>query len=428
MEKLNKTLKNDVRGITLIALVITIIVLLILAGISISMLSGDNSILQKATTAKQTSERAEAKEQAQMDIMAYIADKTAKHQDASLDDEKIKEILSDNKSYVKEAGDISFTTKKGEYVIPYSELYQSKTSTNNDDDDTTVDTEYPYRTPYIPTGFSHTGSEDWNHGYTITGRTNTTNAGDEFVWVPCVLDQAKVKPGDTVQTFTKIITGAYNNFYTLHPAGGTNARVNEEDASVAEIRTSVGKYGGFYIAKYEAGIAGTKDSESLETKPATDGSVKPKSQAGIGVWDSIDGLEEALRVSKSMIPEETGAKSALISGECWDTTLAWITATADSSYAENSEGKGNYSGDRPENGFTTGHYGTNTNNIFDMGGNVAEYTSEECMYEYVDDDNTEINQEEVIRGGCYKDSGSVHPAASRDTASWEIGFRCVLYK
>ncbi len=119
-----KTLKST-KGITLIALVITIIVLLILAGISISMLSGDNSILQKATDAKTSSERAEAKEQAQMDIMAYIADKTAKHQDASLDDEKIKEILSDNKSYVKVAGDTSFTTTKGEYEIPYSELYKT---------------------------------------------------------------------------------------------------------------------------------------------------------------------------------------------------------------------------------------------------------------------------------------------------------------
>ena len=39
MEKLNKTLKNGEKAITLIALVITIIVLLILAGISISMLS-----------------------------------------------------------------------------------------------------------------------------------------------------------------------------------------------------------------------------------------------------------------------------------------------------------------------------------------------------------------------------------------------------
>ena len=123
-----KSLKAS-NGITLIALVITIIVLLILAGISISMLSGDNSILQKATDAKQTSERAEAKEQAQMDIMAYIANKTANHQDSSLDDEKVKEILSDNKSYVKEAKATSFVTAKGEYEIPYSELYQSSNVT-----------------------------------------------------------------------------------------------------------------------------------------------------------------------------------------------------------------------------------------------------------------------------------------------------------
>ena len=77
-----------------------------------------------------------------------------------------------------------------------------------------------------------------------------------------------------------------------------------------------------------------------------------------------------------MIPASTGAKSSLISGECWDTTLAWITATADSAYAENSEGKGWYNQDSLH---TTGYYGTNTNNIFDMGGNVYEYTSENGM-------------------------------------------------
>ena len=130
-----KSLKAS-NGITLIALVITIIVLLILAGISISMLAGDNSILQKATDAKQTSERAEAKEQAQMDIMAYISDKTANHQDVSLDDTKIKDILTE-KSYVKEAGDTSFTTKKGEYIIPYSELYVATETTPTIPDDST---------------------------------------------------------------------------------------------------------------------------------------------------------------------------------------------------------------------------------------------------------------------------------------------------
>ena len=101
---------------------------MILAGISISMLAGDNSILQKTTTAKQTSERAEAKEQAQMDIMAYITDKTANHQDASIDDEKVKDILT-GKSYVKTANATSFITTKGEYVIPYSELYTAAETT-----------------------------------------------------------------------------------------------------------------------------------------------------------------------------------------------------------------------------------------------------------------------------------------------------------
>ena len=52
--KINKNLKikRKTAGITLIALVITIIVLLILAGISIMMLTGDNSILNQAGKSK----------------------------------------------------------------------------------------------------------------------------------------------------------------------------------------------------------------------------------------------------------------------------------------------------------------------------------------------------------------------------------------
>ena len=50
--KIKKTLKAS-NGITLIALVVTIIVLLILAGISIQMLTGDNGILTRAGEAKE---------------------------------------------------------------------------------------------------------------------------------------------------------------------------------------------------------------------------------------------------------------------------------------------------------------------------------------------------------------------------------------
>ena len=55
--KENSNLKNK-KGITLIALVITIIVLLILAGVSIATITGENGILKRATTAKQKNDEA----------------------------------------------------------------------------------------------------------------------------------------------------------------------------------------------------------------------------------------------------------------------------------------------------------------------------------------------------------------------------------
>ena len=63
MKKLNK---NQMSGITLIALVVTIIVLLILAGISIQMLSGDNGILTRAGDAKTMTDEAQIREKIQL--------------------------------------------------------------------------------------------------------------------------------------------------------------------------------------------------------------------------------------------------------------------------------------------------------------------------------------------------------------------------
>ena len=61
-----KNVKDRSNGITLIALVITIIVLLILAGVTIATLTGDNGLLQKATMAKQKNEEGTAKEKVQL--------------------------------------------------------------------------------------------------------------------------------------------------------------------------------------------------------------------------------------------------------------------------------------------------------------------------------------------------------------------------
>ena len=63
MKRNKEILKQNENGITLIALVITIIVLLILAGVSIAMLTGENGILTQAQRAKEETEKAQANEE-----------------------------------------------------------------------------------------------------------------------------------------------------------------------------------------------------------------------------------------------------------------------------------------------------------------------------------------------------------------------------
>ncbi len=125
------------KGITLIALVITVIVLLILAGISISMLSGDNSILQKATDAKTNTEKQNIIELAKTDILGQIADNKGEN----ISTQQLKTVL---KTYFNEnevealdiPNDVStsnyeLTTKKGEYKIRLSEIYSGKIISDN---------------------------------------------------------------------------------------------------------------------------------------------------------------------------------------------------------------------------------------------------------------------------------------------------------
>lgn len=68
-----KNLKNQ-KGITLVALVITIIVLLILAGVALSLVAGNEGILTKAVTAVDETEYSSAKEQAELAIAETVAD------------------------------------------------------------------------------------------------------------------------------------------------------------------------------------------------------------------------------------------------------------------------------------------------------------------------------------------------------------------
>ena len=127
-------MKNQ-KGITLIALVITIIVLLILAGVTIAMLTGENGILNKATTAVNNTTDAELKEAVRLAVATNITnndgsfvvtDKTALK----------KEIETANANVTAEVTNIEEGENKGNYSVsvkpkndstPYTCIIDAKT-------------------------------------------------------------------------------------------------------------------------------------------------------------------------------------------------------------------------------------------------------------------------------------------------------------
>ena len=80
--------KNNIKGITLIALVITIIVLLILAAVSIATLTGENGILTKANDASETTKDKTEEEQVKVAVNGALTDGTG-----TLSTENIKKAL-----------------------------------------------------------------------------------------------------------------------------------------------------------------------------------------------------------------------------------------------------------------------------------------------------------------------------------------------
>lgn len=502
-------MKTKNRGITLITLVITIILLIILAGISINITLKDNGIINRAKEVKRQMDKSSIIEQIKIEII----DKQIDKEEQNITKEVLEEILEKYGEVQKdEAGElIGVITNKGGYNIllkdilnvgqikePEKELEEKKiiaitlnkkvltieegeketlTVTIEPGDAENKELEWEsnkeeivkiddngelialkegtaivtvsskndktindkcivtiikaeikpgqsgyeggsYNDPYVPVGFQHTGSETWNAGYVITG-IGEGIAPDQFVWVPCVLtsqEQQNAKSrGDNVEILKKITIGSYIE---------SGAIISGDRF---EIRKSVEKYGGFYIARYEAGIEGTKDNYSLSTKKPTNGTYKPLSQPNKGVWNYIT-TANAEKVSEAMIDyNKTGVHSILISGDAWDTTLQWIVNSSDNKsknvgYDVNSKGRGWYNDISEDKIKTTGQYPIN--NIYDMAGNIWEFTSEDCVI-----DTTEYV---VRRGGNFSRDPIQYPAASRlhhkGTATVNIGFRTVIYK
>ena len=199
---------------------------------------------------------------------------------------------------------------------------------------------------------------------------------------------------------------------------------------------SVNQYGGFYIARYEAGVAGTTSSTTTKdsNKTTIDGTVKPVSQKGVGVWNQIpydNGTGNgAKKVAESMY-QSSSVTSKLIDGAGWDRILQWLIETeakTEDEVMKDSTSWGNYSDDTFTNTtglITTGQFNeTKANNIYDLAGNVQEWTTE------IDLDRNVM----YIRGGSFNNiKGWLKPAYerfsnydSKDTSE-DGGFRVALY-
>ena len=399
------------KGITLIALVITIIVLLILAGISIAMLTGENGILTKATNAERETEIAEAKEQAKLEIAEWTATRLEEGKEANVTNAIIQKILT-GKEYVESAESDKFITKKNGYEILYSDLYSSisiggseKPGGSETDEPVTPGVTVTGKnktytkngTAVIPVGFQILeGLDDVSQGLVITDEV-----GNEFVWIPVTSESQYER--NTSYTDTNISKNAIDDTDYLPigveiPEGKTEGQVEKEMVVAA---------GGFYIARYEAGKEGT---DTLVSKK------------GATVWNNIT-QTNAKATAKTFI-NNNHIKSGLITGIQWDVTMGYINGKLD--------GKGNtYDVTMISTTRHTGSLATSGQNEADKVYNI--YDLEGNCHEYVAEKNTYTQNNPYIHRGTYYNTDTTDPASYRGNGNGSGGayigwtFRLVLY-
>ena len=382
-----KTKFKNAKGITLIALVITIIVLLILAGVTIATLTGDNGILGKANDAKTQTEQAKEDENLKIAIAgSYGTDGKLNLKDLkdNLTNQKISYTDSDEFPLeVTVNGEEKKIDANGNVTVKLESVADSKTKGTVFDDVTTLEDTYGNQVK-IPKGFkiADDSATDVTGGIVIEDATYTNTIGSQFVWIPVGTGENAIKKAnkETVEIelgrydFTKnsdgtITTSEYSGSYTEDTTASHNSsRGNAIAKDIEKFKTSANSNHGYYIGRYEAG------------KTGDNGFVVCKS--GQEVWNYIT-QPKASEVSRNMYGSEAKVTSDLINSYAWDTAIVFIqkcgTESNSSTYSY-TYGLSSTSTSAPQ---TTG---TNilkvTNkvdkqcNILDMAGNCWEWTTE----------------------------------------------------
>ena len=254
INRANMECKNNKRGITLIALVVTIVVLLILAGITINMILSEDGIISKARDAGDSWNQAEQDEQ-----------------------EGLNSLNSQMENILNGTGNTGGNSSSQTELPEYGDADKSGTAGT-----LTENAEYTKngKTAIIPKGFKV--SEVAAEQKIDDGLVIKDEIGNEFVWIP-VDDYSKFN----------LIEGYFNGKIDtmLSQASDPSREAGDKDSAensnkVAGSQESKAMYQsvkdnkGFYIARYEAGIAGTTASTTTddENKQIQDGTKKPVSK------------------------------------------------------------------------------------------------------------------------------------------------------
>lgn len=415
------------KGVTLIALAVTIVVMLILAGVTISVLNGENGIVKQAQKAKEESKIKELKEKVRIDI----AGKRVENINGELRVSVLKEILDKYFDNVPVETQITSETKlkaKEEYG-----KYEMKIS-DIDVGEITYETSYTIfkdvNGEQVPIPEGYIVSENSDENIVNKGLVISDSRGNEYVWISCTVDSSsnKLQYKRTEWGVEKDGTDnsrAIKDELTLKDIDVTYSKtdtdngINEEISKeiVAQInaeKESIKKYGGYYIGRYEVG----KDNKTAVIKAEQEPYVNIKWSKAYELAKGIGGGE--------------GATTYLCSSYSWDTAINFIQNTTGKNYATSIIGfNGNWKSQevkdssgkviKPVNTAQRLNTGLTTAlcNIYDMGGNVGEFTTEL---------NPGTSETVVLRGADY----SVVPAGYRwdnnsGGASSAYGFRATLF-
>ena len=417
-------------GITLIALVVTIVVLLILAGVSINALFGDSGIINKAKDAQNKMDQAVENDQKGINELSNWLDSkingttggnTGKDDDKPFGGEKYNKAEKNNDGTLK---------ANTEYT---------------DSENTTVTIPKGFKVSNVAATESTDGEQTVSKGLVIQDAD-----GNEFVWVPVnytatgTLDDDGLDSGFKA-TFKRSTT---DSSYTEPYKDGYTG----EKEDYIKMMKSVQENKGFYIGRYEAG---TTEPRTYSTTDISEVVVKRDAYPYIYVqWgDGMNtvGEEGAVYLSKNMYSaNEIGATSTLCYGVQWDAAMKFVEDSTHST--SNSTNWGNYENNAWNITRTTASYSEDdgesytpitsnkektssesfllttgasdsfkAKNIFDLAGNVYEWTMEAFDSTF-----------RVFRGGNYIIDGSDYPASDRSldippSSSNSFGFRSALY-